>query len=256
MARRCPQRVTQPGRLPEWPKGSDCKSDGIAYAGSNPAPATRREGRWNASGFPLVRAELARGEHLLSSALSHFFHAVHSQSPPFGLRERRGACGGLQARHGRHRVVLRVPDGVRTRRIPEILHRRARWRTSVAGRRACRCKRAGARIQPEHRALAGSVGMPCDDGVVAAEKPGSRKPPVAVRGLLEDDGFGCPWAGCGNPYLTYHHDDLPWHVQQPHHATPLWRGRRRHPAPIEEVGERMASAVEPVPTRIREVSWP
>ena len=28
------------GRLPEWPKGADCKSAGIAYGGSNPSPAT------------------------------------------------------------------------------------------------------------------------------------------------------------------------------------------------------------------------
>jgi hypothetical protein len=28
------------GRLPEWPKGADCKSAGIAYVGSNPTPAT------------------------------------------------------------------------------------------------------------------------------------------------------------------------------------------------------------------------
>src|SRR5690606_19199054 len=29
------------GRLPERPKGADCKSAGIAYVGSNPTPATR-----------------------------------------------------------------------------------------------------------------------------------------------------------------------------------------------------------------------
>ena len=29
------------GRLPERPKGADCKSAGIAYIGSNPIPATR-----------------------------------------------------------------------------------------------------------------------------------------------------------------------------------------------------------------------
>ena len=28
-----------PGGVPEWPKGSDCKSDGSAFAGSNPAPS-------------------------------------------------------------------------------------------------------------------------------------------------------------------------------------------------------------------------
>ena len=29
-----------PGRLPEWPKGADCKSAGSAYVGSNPTAAT------------------------------------------------------------------------------------------------------------------------------------------------------------------------------------------------------------------------
>ena len=30
-----------PGGVPEWLKGTDCKSVGFAYAGSNPAPSTR-----------------------------------------------------------------------------------------------------------------------------------------------------------------------------------------------------------------------
>ncbi len=29
------------GGVPEWPKGSDCKSDGSAFGGSNPPPSTR-----------------------------------------------------------------------------------------------------------------------------------------------------------------------------------------------------------------------
>ncbi len=28
------------GGVPEWPKGSDCKSDGFAFGGSNPPPST------------------------------------------------------------------------------------------------------------------------------------------------------------------------------------------------------------------------
>ena len=31
----------QSGGVPEWPKGSDCKSDGYAFEGSNPSPTTR-----------------------------------------------------------------------------------------------------------------------------------------------------------------------------------------------------------------------
>ena len=33
-------RLDSPGRVPERPKGSDCKSDGIAFTGSNPVPPT------------------------------------------------------------------------------------------------------------------------------------------------------------------------------------------------------------------------
>ena len=38
-----------PGRIPERPKGSDCKSDGIAFTGSNPVPPTPSNPRWLAS---------------------------------------------------------------------------------------------------------------------------------------------------------------------------------------------------------------
>src|ERR1700756_3474584 len=31
------------GRLPEWPKGTVCKTVGSAYVGSNPTPATTSE---------------------------------------------------------------------------------------------------------------------------------------------------------------------------------------------------------------------
>ncbi len=31
------------GGVPEWPKGSDCKSDGSAFDGSNPSPSTIQE---------------------------------------------------------------------------------------------------------------------------------------------------------------------------------------------------------------------
>ena len=35
-----PKRIST-GGFPERSKGSDCKSDGIAFAGSNPAPPTQ-----------------------------------------------------------------------------------------------------------------------------------------------------------------------------------------------------------------------
>ena len=38
------------GGVPEWLKGTDCKSVGFAYAGSNPAPSTRQSDQESVSG--------------------------------------------------------------------------------------------------------------------------------------------------------------------------------------------------------------
>lgn len=44
-----------------------------------------------------------------------------------------------------------------------------------------------------------------------------RKPPAAVRRELRKEvGFACPIEGCGSPYLTYHHFDPPWAVEEHH----------------------------------------
>ena len=40
------------GGVPEWLKGTDCKSVGYAYAGSNPAPSTTLRSRSGAMGVP------------------------------------------------------------------------------------------------------------------------------------------------------------------------------------------------------------
>lgn len=43
-----------------------------------------------------------------------------------------------------------------------------------------------------------------------------RRPNAPIRRLLRQEvAFGCPVEGCGNPYLTYHHFDPPFHVR-PH----------------------------------------
>ena len=44
--------------------------------------------------------------------------------------------------------------------------------------------------------------------------PLSRNPPAVRRLLRQEVGFGCPVPDCGNPYLTYHHFDPPWHVRE------------------------------------------
>ncbi len=36
-----PQATTEYGRVPEWPKGADCKSVASRFDGSNPSPPTK-----------------------------------------------------------------------------------------------------------------------------------------------------------------------------------------------------------------------
>ena len=48
----------------------------------------------------------------------------------------------------------------------------------------------------------------------------NRTPPVSVRKELRKEvGFGCPVPGCGNPYLSWHHFDPPWNVEQHHNPS-------------------------------------
>ena len=75
-----PSDVTASGRLPERPKGAVCKTVGLAYAGSNPAPATTR----NTRSEPLRRPPGRRG--------------ARSQAPPDAAvcrssRDMRGMTG-------------------------------------------------------------------------------------------------------------------------------------------------------------------
>jgi hypothetical protein len=45
----------------------------------------------------------------------------------------------------------------------------------------------------------------------------TRHPPAAVlRQLRREVGFGCPVDGCDRPYLTWHHFDPPWRLEQHH----------------------------------------
>lgn len=41
-----------------------------------------------------------------------------------------------------------------------------------------------------------------------------RNPQHVKKQLRKEVGFGCPVSGCGNPYLTYHHFDPEWHIEQ------------------------------------------
>lgn len=85
------------GRLPERPKGGDCKSSGIAFGGSNPSPPTRT-----------VEQLVARWAHIPE---------VTGSSPVCATRPRQGGpgipgkylpclSGGMQTR----RLQVSVPE--------------------------------------------------------------------------------------------------------------------------------------------------
>jgi hypothetical protein len=47
--------------------------------------------------------------------------------------------------------------------------------------------------------------------------PMTRTPPAEVRRQLRQEvGFSCPMEGCENPYLTWHHFDPPWRIENHH----------------------------------------
>jgi hypothetical protein len=49
-----------------------------------------------------------------------------------------------------------------------------------------------------------------------------RHPPIdVIREIRAEVGFSCPVEKCGNPYLTWHHFDPPWRVEQHHRAEGL-----------------------------------
>jgi|GEM_PF-2180146 len=41
-------------------------------------------------------------------------------------------------------------------------------------------------------------------------------PKDVKRTLRKEVNFGCPINGCGSPYLSYHHFNPPWHIQEHH----------------------------------------
>lgn len=49
------------------------------------------------------------------------------------------------------------------------------------------------------------------------DKELSRTIPTEIRRILRQEvNYGCPVESCGSPYLSYHHFDPPWHVENHH----------------------------------------
>ncbi len=78
--------IPRPGRLPKWPKGSDCKSDGSAYGGSNPSPATLRTRRPRGAASARRRSRWAAARAWL--IVSQFGFGARSTAPGRGQDER------------------------------------------------------------------------------------------------------------------------------------------------------------------------
>ena len=58
-------RRTEYGGIPEWPKGTDCKSAGNAFGGSNPPSPTRKTDLFLQVGFS-IKSTLAGGWNIAS----------------------------------------------------------------------------------------------------------------------------------------------------------------------------------------------
>ena len=62
-----------------------------------------------------------------------------------------------------------------------------------------------------------------------------RTPPVEVRRALRQEvGFGCPVSGCHQAFLTWHHFDPPWNVEQHHRSEGMIALCQKHHAAADQ----------------------
>ena len=91
----------------------------------------------------------------------------------------------------------------------------------------------------------------------------NRTPPLEVRQELRREvGFGCPIAGCGSPYLMWHHFDPPWHVREHHDPSGMIALCTEHHAKadfgswsVEQLHEIKLLAAERAPTVVGRFDW-
>src|ERR1700722_13668038 len=91
----CRRSAAVHGRLPEWPKGTVCKTVGSAYDGSNPSPATR------CGNGPLAASSRGWWAVLLCPVVCHLgaLWTVVSRCPR--THGGRGLCPGTVGAHRR-----------------------------------------------------------------------------------------------------------------------------------------------------------
>ena len=55
------------GWIPEWPKGTDCKSAANCFGGSNPPPSISRKAQFNNAGWSSLEARRAHNPKVIGS---------------------------------------------------------------------------------------------------------------------------------------------------------------------------------------------
>ena len=125
------------GGVPEWLKGTDCKSVGFAYAGSNPAPSTTMLGMVGPAPFRVLPMALGKRNGAVASALRA---RTASRSASAAARDRirpRPQAEGFGA-------TINVSSA--------LMPGRRRQRTSAAGVASARCGHRLKRASSAHLA--------------------------------------------------------------------------------------------------------
>ncbi len=81
-----------------------------------------------------------------------------------------------------------------------------------------------------------------------------------MRQLRREVGYGCPFPGCGEPFLTWHHFDPPWNVRN--HFDPdgmialCMKHHRVADAKLVGIDDlRSYKSTPPGPPKLTEFSW-
>src|SRR5680860_466871 len=119
-----PQGSAARGGVPEWPKGADCKSVGVAYGGSNPPPPTTHIRRAR-------RAPRASSRASIAQLAEHF----HGKEGVIGSNPIGGSIGHMESWRrssvGQSSgIIIRVSE---VRVLPPLLHLRPRVRPPDGG---------------------------------------------------------------------------------------------------------------------------
>ena len=109
-------RLTEYGGVPKWPKGTDCKSAGFAYDGSNPSSSTRK--RVTPSGVARFLFEDGFERRLLAARRNLRGFSAEKRTHPPRRRKLHIACGDFFQNHRSLIPLLRPPPPGPSAQIP------------------------------------------------------------------------------------------------------------------------------------------